>query len=177
MPNVEQIKKELLKAARDAFEQASTLYTNERLEVYLEGMQVKTSRVLEENEQILYVGDKILCYGVYGYDNLEEEIKTWIDYARTPAPQTDDTPLPQPSDIELAVRELIDELAKKRSMPQESISSYEVFANMPMNLLGTIEQQIIEYWWGAEGVENAKSLAVEQIEEALHKTPLATTKA
>ena len=54
-------------------------------------------------------------------------------------------------------------------MPKESISSYEVFANMPMNLLGTIEQQIIEYWWGAKGEENAKSMALEQIEAGLKK--------
>ncbi|MGE4510013.1 MAG: hypothetical protein AB7D43_02820 [Sulfurimonadaceae bacterium] len=167
MPNVEQIKKELLKAARDAFEQASTLYPSERLEVYLDAMEVKTSRVLEENEQILYIGEKVLCYSVYGYDDLEEEIKTWIDYART-IPSLNDE-LPPPSDLEIAVRELIDELAKKRAMPKESISSYEVFANMPMNLLGTIEQQIIEYWWGAKGEENAKSLALEQIEAGLKK--------
>lgn len=40
-----------------------------------------------------------------------------------------------------------------------------------MDLLGTIEQQIIEYWWNADGEENGKKLALAQIDEALALLP------
>jgi hypothetical protein len=36
-----------------------------------------------------------------------------------------------------------------------------------MDLLGSIEQQIIEYWWNAKEEENGKKLALAQIEEAI----------
>lgn len=52
-------------------------------------------------------------------------------------------------------------------MNKDDVSSYEVFASLPMDLLGSIEQQIIEYWWSAEEEENGKKLALAQIEEAL----------
>jgi len=44
-----------------------------------------------------------------------------------------------------------------------------VFANLPVNLLGSIEQQIIEYWWSAKEEENGKKLATTQISEALQE--------
>ncbi len=76
-------------------------------------------------------------------------------------------PLPEPTNVETSIRELIDELAKKKGLNRDEISSFEVFANLPMDLLGSIEQQIIEYWWSANEEENGKKLALEQIEEAL----------
>jgi hypothetical protein len=36
-----------------------------------------------------------------------------------------------------------------------------------MDLLGTIEHQIIEYWWSAKEEENGKLLALAQIHEAI----------
>jgi hypothetical protein len=167
--NKETITSELLKLARNAFETASTLHPNERIEVYLQEGIPKTSDVLEENEEILYDGDnRVLCYQVHGYDYLEGEIKTWIDYARVVQEPTEEMPVPpEPTDVEKSIRELIDNLAKAKGVNRDEISSFEVFANLPMDLLGTIEQQIIEYWWNAEEEENGKKLALAQIEEAL----------
>ena len=165
----ETTKTELLKQARNAFETACTLRENQRIEVYLRDGEVVTSDILEENDEILYGENRILCYRVYGHDYLEGEIKTWIDYARIIPQPTDDTPLPEPTDIETSIRELIGEIAKRNGVQKEEVSSFEVFANLPMELLGTIEQQIIEYWWSAEEQENGKMLALEQIEEAIGK--------
>ena len=67
----EQLKEELLKLARNAFETASTLKDNQRLEVYLLNGIPTLSDVLEENEEILYDQNRILCYQIYGYDYLE----------------------------------------------------------------------------------------------------------
>ena len=64
---------------------------------------------------------------------------------------------------------MISEIAKAKGVEGDEISSYEVFANLPVNLLGTIEQEIIEYWWSADEEENAKKLALAQIEEAIGK--------
>jgi hypothetical protein len=36
-----------------------------------------------------------------------------------------------------------------------------------MDLLGSIEQQIIEYWWSANEEENGKKLALAQINDAI----------
>jgi len=165
--NKDQLKEELLKMARNAFEEASTLRDNERLEVYLLDGIPMTSEVLDENDTIIYGPNRILCYQVYGYDYLEEEIKTWIDYARVIKQPTDEMPLEEPTDIEKSIREMISELAKSKGLQNENISSYEVFANLPVNLLGSIEQQIIEYWWGAKEEENARKLALSQINEGL----------
>ena len=165
--NKDQLKEELLKMARNAFEEASTLRDNERLEVYLLDGIPMMSEVLDEHDTIIYGPNRILCYQVYGYDYLEEEIKTWIDYARVIKQPTDEMPLEEPSDIEKSIREMISELAQSRGLKNENISSYEVFANLPVNLLGSIEQQIIEYWWGAKEEENAKKLALTQIDEGL----------
>ncbi|HEO99677.1 MAG TPA: hypothetical protein ENO02_10305 [Epsilonproteobacteria bacterium] len=167
----EQRKAELIKLSRDAFERASTLREDQRIEVYLlEGVPA-VSDILEESDTILYGPNRILCYRVYGYPYLEEEIRTWIDYARIIPQPADGTPLPEPTDIEKSIRELIDELAKERHLHKEQISSCEVFANLPVNLLGSIEQQIIEYWWSAKEEENAKDLALAQIDEGLASSP------
>lgn len=167
MMNHDEMKSELLKLARNAFELASTLRENERIEVYLlDGIPTVTD-VLEESDTILYGPNRILCYQIYGYDYLEDEIKTWIDYARVIQQPTDEMPLAEPTDIEKSIRELISELAKQKGLKNEDISSYEVFANLPVNLLGSIEQQIIEYWWSAKEEENGKNLASKQIDEAI----------
>lgn len=163
----ELVKKELLKHARNAFETACTLRNSQRIEVYLENGEAKSSDILEEDEDILYTPQKILCYAINGYDYLEDEIKTWIDYARVLPQLSDEMPFKEPTNVEKSIRELIAEIAKRNNMRQEEVSSYEVFANLPMDLLGTIEQQIIEYWWGAEEEENGKKLALLQIEEAI----------
>ncbi len=165
--NKDQLKSELLKMARNAFETASTLRETERIEVYLLDGIPKTTDALEESDNIIYGPNRILCYQVYGYDYLEDEIKTWIDYARVIKQPTDETPLTEPTDIEKSIRELISELTKDKGVKNEDISSFEVFANLPVNLLGSIEQQIIEYWWGAKEEENGKKLAISQIDEAL----------
>jgi hypothetical protein len=168
----ETLKNELLKQARNAFETACTLHDDERIEVYLHDGKVKTTGVLESNDEMLYGGDRVLCYQVYGHDYLEGEIKTWIDYARVIPQPTDEMPLPEPTDVEKSIRELIGEIAKNKGVQKDDVSSFEVFANLPMDLLGTIEQQIIEYWWSADEEENGKKLALEQIEEAIGKHPV-----
>jgi hypothetical protein len=163
----ETLKKELLKQARNAFERASTLRETQRLEVYTHNSKVITSDVLEEEEEILYTPEKLLCYQVYGHNYLEDEIKTWIDYARTPQKITDELPFSEPTDIEKSIRELANEIAKTKALNAEDISSYEIFANLPVTLLGSIEQEIIEYWWNAKEEENAKKLALIQIEAVI----------
>lgn len=165
--NTQERKEELLKLARDAFERASTIKEDQRIEVYLLDGVPTVSDILEESDTILYGPNRILCYQVYGYPYLEDEIKTWIDYARIIPQPTEETPLPEPTDIEKSIREMIEELAKNKQLKKEQISSYEVFANLPVNLLGSIEQQIIEYWWSAKEEENAKLLALSQIDEGL----------
>ncbi|HHE05918.1 MAG TPA: hypothetical protein ENK90_02215, partial [Epsilonproteobacteria bacterium] len=88
----EEIKEELLKITRNAFEEASTLQDTQRIEVYLLDGIPTTSDVLEENDTLIYGANRILCYQIYGYDYLEDEIKTWIDYARViPQPTDDDS--------------------------------------------------------------------------------------
>ncbi len=162
-----QLKNELLKMARNAFEAASTLKDEERIEVYLLNGIPKMSDVLDESDTIIYGHNRILCYQIYGYDYLEDEIKTWIDYARVIKQPTEESPLTEPTDIEKSIREMINELAKSKGVKPEDISSFEVFANLPVTLLGSIEQQIIEYWWSAKEEENGKILALTQIDTAL----------
>lgn len=163
----EVIKKELLKHARNAFETASTIRDNQRIEVYIDNEKVKTSDILEESDVIVYSANKVLCYMIDGYEYLEDEIKTWIDYARVIQQPTNETPLAEPTEIETSIRELINEIAKSKGVEQAAISSYEIFANLPMDLLGSIEQKIFEYWWNAPEEENGKKLAVIQIDAAL----------
>lgn len=166
----EKLKEELLKLARDAFERASTIKKDQRIEVYIRDGVPTVTDILEENNVNLYNETNILCYQIYGYDFLEDEIKTWIDYARVLPQPTEDRPIAEPTDIEKSIRELIDNIAKNKNVAKHEISSYEVFANLPVNLLGTIEQNILEYWWGAKEEENGKKLATAQIEEALENT-------
>lgn len=164
----ETVKEQLLKQARNAFETASTMRPNQRVEVYLQDGAVKISDILEETDEIVYTPTRILCYQIQGYDYLEDEIKTWIDYARViPQPTDDGEPVPEPNAVEKSIRELIEEIAKRNGVTIADVSSFEVFANLPIDLLGTIEQKIIEYWWSADEEENGKKLALVQIEEAL----------
>lgn len=163
----ETVKTALLKHARNAFETACILRDNQRIEIYLHDGEAKTSDLLEESDNIVYGPNRTLCYQVYGHDYLEDEIKTWIDYARITPQPTDAMPLPEPTDIEKSIRELIGEIAKRNGTSPDAVSSFEVFANLPMDLLGSIEQQIIEFWWGGDAEENGKKLAVAQIDEAL----------
>jgi hypothetical protein len=163
----ETVKSELLKQARNAFETACTLRENQRIEIYLNNGMPKVSDILEESDEIVYGPERVLCYRVYGHDYLEGEIKTWIDYARVYPEPTDDMPMPEATDIEKSIRELISEIAQRNGVSRDDVSSFEVFANLPMDLLGSIEQQIIEYWWSAKEEENGKTLALEQIDEAL----------
>lgn len=164
---MEELKKSLLKQAQDAFERATTMHPDERVEVYLENDVAKISGRMKEDEEIVYTPSKILCYQISGHNHLEDEIVSWIDMARIIQQPTEDTPVPEPTAVETSIRDIISEIAKDKKVPNSEISSLEVFANLPMTLLGEIEQKIIEFWWeGAEG-ENGKILAQAQIEEAL----------
>jgi len=154
----ENLRSEILKHARNAFERACTLRENERIEVYLYDGSVKTSDVLSEEEKMLYSPNRILCYQVWGHDYLEEEIRAWIDQARLEI---------NPKPLEESILETLDKVAKSKGITNEEVSSYEVFANLRMDQLEQIEHAIIEYWWDNKEVENAKSLALDQINEAL----------
>lgn len=165
--NKNELKTELLKQARNAFETACTIRDNERIEVYLLDGAAQVSDVLQERDEIVYGPGRVLCYQVHGHNYLENEIKTWIDYARVIQQPSEEQPLPEPTDIEKSIRELIRGIAKQKGVHPDEVSSFEVFANLPMDLLGSIEQKIIEYWWSADEEENGKILAMAQIEEAL----------
>lgn len=154
----ENLKSEVLKHARNAFERACTLRENERLEVYLYDGAVKTSDVLGEDEKIVYSPNRILCYQVWGHDYLEEEISAWIDHARLEI---------NPKPLEESIIETLNKVAASKGISKEEVSSYEVFANLRMEQIEQIEHAIIEYWWDNKEVENAKSLALVQINEAL----------
>jgi hypothetical protein len=160
----ESLEKELLKGARNAFETASTLHETQRVEVYLDNGVAKTSQPLDPDEEIIYTSSRILCYQIHGYDYLEDEIKTWIDYARN---SQEEESLVEPTDLEKSILELLENLAKQKGVNKDAISSFEVFANLPITLLGTIEQEILEYWWSAKEQENGMLLAKAQIKEAL----------
>jgi len=154
----ENLRSEVLKHAKVAFERACTLRENERIEVYLNDGAVKVSDVLSEDEKILYTPNRILCYQVWGHDYLEEEIRAWIDQARTEM---------SPKPLEESIIETLNAVAASKGLSPEEITSSEVFANLKMDQLEQIEHAIIEYWWDNKEVENAKSLALEQINEAL----------
>lgn len=154
----ENLRSEVLKYAKAAFERACTLRENERIEVYLYDGAVKTSDVLGEEEKIVYSPNRILCYQVWGHDYLEEEIRAWIDHARLEI---------NPKPLEESIIETLGKVAAAKGSTAEEISSYEVFANLKMDQLEQIEHAIIEYWWDNKEVENAKSMALEQINEAL----------
>lgn len=154
----ENLKRELLKHARNAFERSCTLRENERIEVYLYDNAVKTSDVLNEDEKIIYSPNKIMCYQVWGHDYLEEEIRAWIDHARLEI---------NPKPLEESIVETLNKIASSKGISADEISSYEVFANLRMEQIEQIEHAIIEYWWDNKELENAKSLALDQINEAL----------
>lgn len=154
----ENLKSEVLKHARAAFERACTLRENERIEVYLYDGAVKTSDVLGEDEKIIYGPNRILCYQVWGHDYLEEEIRAWIDHARLEI---------SPKPLEESIIETLNKVAVSKAVSPDEISSYEIFANLRMDQLEQIEHAIIEYWWDNKEIENAKSLALEQINDAL----------
>lgn len=153
----ENLRSELLKHARNAFERACTLRENERIEVYLYDGVIKTSDVLTQEENMLYSPNRILCYQVWGHDYLEEEIRAWIDQARTEI---------SPKPLEESILETLNKIAVSKGVTKDEVSSYEVFANLRMDQLEQIEHAIIEYWWDNKEVENAKSLALSQINEA-----------
>ncbi|MEW5832708.1 MAG: hypothetical protein AB1763_07725 [Campylobacterota bacterium] len=154
----ETLRTEILRHARAAFERACTLRENERLEVYLHEGKVITTDVLDETESLVYGTGRILCYEVWGHDYLEEEIAAWIDQARF---ETD------PKALEQSIRETLALLAARKGITDEEISSYEVFANLRMEQIEQIEHAIIDYWWDNRETENAKSLALAQIDAAL----------
>lgn len=154
----ENLKSEILKHAKAAFERACTLRENERIEVYLYDGVVKTSDVLGEDEKIVYSPNRVLCYQVWGHDYLEEEIRAWIDQARLEI---------NPKPLEESIVETLHKIASSKRASADEVSSYEVFANLRMEQLEQIEHAIIEYWWDNKEIENAKSLALEQINDAL----------
>lgn len=154
----ENLKSEVLKHARNAFERACTMRENERIEVYLYDGEVKMSDVLGEDEKIIYGPNRVLCYQVWGHDYLEEEIRAWIDHARLEI---------SPKPLEESIIETQNKVAASKGVSPDEISSYEIFANLRMDQLEQIEHAIIEYWWDNKEIENAKSLALEQINDAL----------
>jgi hypothetical protein len=154
----ENLRSEILKHARNAFERACTLRENERIEVYVYDGAVKTSDILGEDEKIVYSTNRVLCYQVWGHDYLEEEIRAWIDHARLEI---------NPKPLEESIIETLNKVAASKAITKDEVSSYEVFANLKMDQLEQIEHAIIEYWWDNKEIENAKSLAAAQIDEAL----------
>lgn len=154
----ENLRSEVLKHARAAFERACTLREDERIEVYLYEGAIKTSDVLSEEEKIVYGPNRVLCYQVWGHDYLEEEIRAWIDHARLEI---------SPKPLEESIMETLNNIAASKGVSKEEVSSYEVFANLRMEQIEQIEHAIIEYWWDNKEIENAKSLALEQITDAL----------
>lgn len=152
------LRSEILKHARTAFERACTMRDNERLEVYLYDGAVKTSDTLSENHTIVYTPNRILCYQVWGHDYLEEEIRAWIDQARLEI---------SPKPLEESIVETLHKIASSRGVSPDEVSSLEVFANLRMEQIEQIEHAIIEYWWDNKEVENGKTLALAQISQAL----------
>lgn len=158
------LNKECLRLAREAFNQASTLSEDKRLEVYIDKGKVKLSDIMENGEEILYNDEKFLCYQVYGNNSLEEEIKSWIDQTRIPKSEED--PIKNEA-LDKAILETLEKIAKEKGVEPETISSNEVFANLSFDLIEQIEGAILEYWWSGEHEENAMSLARMDIEQAL----------
>lgn len=154
----ENLKSEVLKQAKIAFEHSCTLRDNERLEVYIYDDKVILSEVLTDDHTIIYTPNRILCYQVWGHDYLEDEICAWIDHARTEF---------NPKPLEESIVETLGKIAAAKGVSLDEINTNEVFANLRMDQIEQIEHAIIEYWWDNKEVENAKSLALAQINEAL----------
>ena len=151
------LKSEVLKQAKLAFEQACTMSDTQRLEVYVYEGKVITSEVLSSEHSIPYTAERVLCYQVWGHDYLEGEIIAWIDQARQEI-----TPKP----LEESIVDTLHTIAKTKGTHPDSISSAEVFAHLRMDQLEQMEHAIIEYWWDNKEVENGKTLALHQINEA-----------
>lgn len=154
----ENLKSDVLKQAKIAFERSCTLRDNERLEVYIYDNKVILSDVLTDDHTIIYTPTRVLCYQVWGHNYLEDEIHAWIDHARTEM---------SPKPLEESIVETLGKIATAKGISPDEINSYEVFANLRMEQIEQIEHAIIEYWWDNKEVENAKSLALAQINEAL----------
>lgn len=154
----ENLRSEILKHARNAFERACSLREGERLEVYLYDGIVKTSDVLCDDEKMVYSPNRILCYQVWGHDYLEEEIAAWIDQARLEISH-------QP--LEQSIIETLHRIAQSKGISPDEVSSYEIFANLRMEQIEQMEHAIIDYWWDNKEVENGKLIALEQINAAL----------
>jgi hypothetical protein len=154
----EAIRKSALKEANLAFKIAATLGDDQRIEVYLEGEEVKRSDVMGPREEILYDEGRVLLYQVFGNGYLEEEIRAWIDQARVEE---------NPQGLAENIREKLELIGKQTGKTAEMISSNEIFANLSLNVIEQIETAILDYWWENEEEENGKKLARLQIEEAL----------
>lgn len=163
----DQIRRKLIKLAKEAFETACTITEDKRIEVYLLDGKPERSDILYEDDEIVYGPNRILCYQVFGHDYLEPEIKTWIDLAREIPEPKEDEPTPEPTEIEKSIREMVNDLAKTRGVHPDDINSFEVFANLPVDALEQIESAIIEYWWDNKEEEDGKTLATAQIDEAI----------
>lgn len=154
----ETIRKSALKEANLAFKIAATLGDDQRIEVYLEGDEVKRSDVMGPKEEILYGDDRCMLYQVFGNGYLEEEIRAWIDQARLEE---------NPRGLAENIREKLELVCKQTGKVPEMISSNEIFANLSLNIIEQIETAILDYWWDNEEEENGKKLAKLQIDEAL----------
>jgi len=154
----ENLKSDILKHAKLAFERSCTMSDTQRLEVYVYEGKVITSEVLSPEHSIPYTPQRILCYQVWGHDYLEGEIIAWIDQARQEM---------SPKPLEESIVDTLNAIAKGKGTHPDTISSVEVFAHLRMDQLEPMEHAIIEYWWDNKEVENAKSLALHQITEAL----------
>ncbi len=153
----ENLKSDILKHAKVAFERACTMNDTQRLEVYVYEGKVITSEVLSSEHSIPYTSQRILCYQVWGHDYLEGEIIAWIDQVRQEI---------APKPLEESIVDTLNTLAKTKGTPPDTISSAEVFAHLRMDQLEQMEHAIIEYWWDNKEVENGKTLALHQINEA-----------
>jgi hypothetical protein len=72
-----------------------------------------------------------------------------------------------PKPLEESIVETLNKVAVSKGLTPDEINTNEVFANLRMEQIEQIEHAIIEYWWDNKEVENAKSLALEQITTAL----------
>lgn len=158
----EMMKKKILREAREAFKLACTLREDHRVEVYLEKENVRRSGVMGPKDEILYQGERVMLYQVFGNDYLEEEIRTWIDQARSEE---------APQGLAKNIQDAVATISKQTGKKANAISSNEVFANLSLNIIEQIETAILEYWWENGEEENGKILALGQIEAALANLP------
>jgi len=146
------------KALREAFELfaiAATLPPTKRLELYYENGNFIRSDVLSEGEST--PDGKTLCYRIDGSDALEAEIVAWIDHARHDE---------NPSALAHSIQECESDLATAKNIDKKSISSYEIVANLSMEVLSGIEQEITQFWWEKPD-DGGLALAKEAIQNIL----------